>query len=172
LDDASGWTTWAYDLRGRVIGETKSISGAGTYITQYGYDGLDRVISTTYPTGEVVTQTYNSLGAVAGVRQANGQWYAKSLAYNANGSLAKLGLGNDYATTTYAYYGLGGGAPAINSFRLWQVETKQGSTPWLKMQYQYDPVGNVKTITDVTNSGQVLAFTYDMLDRLTTAATK
>ena len=43
--------------RGRVLTETKTITGAGTFATSYGYDAMDRVVTTTYPSGEVVAQT-------------------------------------------------------------------------------------------------------------------
>jgi YD repeat-containing protein len=42
--------------RGRVTSEAKTITGAGTFVTSYGYDAMDRVVTTTYPSGEVVTQ--------------------------------------------------------------------------------------------------------------------
>ena len=40
-----------------------------------------------------------------------------------------------------------------------------------KLAYAYDLAGNVQTLTDTANSGQVQSFGYDWLDRLTTAAT-
>jgi RHS repeat-associated protein len=165
LDDASGWTTWAYDLRGRVISETRSISGAGAFTTQYGYDGLDRVITTTYPTGEVVTQTYNSLGAVENVRSTSAtgpfnQWYVSNLDYHANGSLALMQLGNG-VDTTYTYFPL--------NFRLQRLQIGNAQA----FNYGYDAVGNVLTlttqITQPTTSTEVMAFKYDVLDRLTNA---
>jgi YD repeat-containing protein len=42
---------------------------------------------------------------------------------------------------------------------------------WLTLSYGYDAGGNVKAITDTTNSGQVQTFGYDALDRLITATT-
>jgi len=38
------------------------------------------------------------------------------------------------------------------------------------LSYGYDAGGNVKAITDTTNSGQVQTFGYDALDRLISAS--
>jgi RHS repeat-associated protein len=155
--------TWAYDNRGRMTSESKTITGAGAYATGYGYDGLDRVITTTYPTLEVITQTYNLQGLVENVRsQTQNQWYAKNLDYNANGALALLQWGNNL-NTTYTYDPL--------SFRLKQVQTGVGASVQ-NLQYRYDRVGNVLTITDTASfspTAQYQRFTYDALDRLLTA---
>ena len=156
---------WAYDPRGRVVSETKAISGAGAFTTQYDYDGLDRVISTTYPTGEVVTQTYNAQGALENVRSTNAaqsfnQWYVSNLDYHANGSLALLQLGNGL-DTTYTYFPL--------NFRLQRLQIGGAQA----FSYGYDKVGNVLTLTtQITQpiaSTEVMAFKYDALDRLTNA---
>ena len=37
MTDASGSTSWAYDLRGSVTREDKTITGAGTFTTRYAY---------------------------------------------------------------------------------------------------------------------------------------
>jgi YD repeat-containing protein len=70
-------------------------------------------------------------------------------------------LGNTLSTT-YAYDPL--------SFRLTAIKTGKG-TLLQNLAYAYDPVGNVKAITDTVNSGQVITFTYDALDRLVSAKT-
>jgi YD repeat-containing protein len=48
-----------------------------------------------------------------------------------------------------------------------RLERIQVGSTLLDMRYTYDPVGNVRTITDTSNSGQGITFTYDALDRLT-----
>ena len=40
-------TTWAYDARGRVVSQVKTISGTYGFTTVYGYDGVDRVLTVT-----------------------------------------------------------------------------------------------------------------------------
>jgi RHS repeat-associated protein len=159
MSDPSGSASWTYDLRGRVITDSKFITNAGTFNTSFGYDAMDRVLTTTYPTNEVVTQTYNAQGLLENLRSAsNNQWYASNLDYNANGSIALLKLSPSIGIT-YTYYPL--------NFRLKNIQ----ANALLNLNYAYDPVGNVARITDTTNSSQVISFTYDSLDRLTTAST-
>ncbi len=162
MSDLSGSTNWAYDLRGRMTQESKTINGAGIFATGFGYDALDRVIATTYPTGEVVTQTYNSLGALENVRSLNqagsyNQWYASNLDYNANGALTLLQLGNNLNTSS-TYDPL--------NFRLRTLQT----TGLYNLLYAYDNVGNVTGVTSQFNTPPALTedmqFTYDPLDRL------
>ena len=133
------------------------------YATGYGYDALDRVITTTYPTGEVVTQTYNAQGLLENVRSVNwagtpGQWYVKNLDYNANGS-PTLGQWGNTVNTTYTYFPL--------SFRLQRIAA--GAV--LTLTYGSDAVGNITTITDTATFlmalTQVQNLRYDDLDRLT-----
>jgi len=130
----------AWRIRWRMMQETKVIMGAGTYNTGYGYDAMDRVLTTTYPTGEVVTQTYNNAGQLENVRSTNGaqsynQWYASNLDYNANGALVRLDLGNGLSTV-YTYDPL--------NFRLKTLQT--GTNGALQnLTYRYDNVGNVLT---------------------------
>ena len=159
MTDATGSTSWAYDAHGRVTSESKTINGAGTFTTSYAYDAMDRVVTMTYPSGEVVTQTYNNAAQLTQVRSATHNLaYASGMMYNPMGQLTQMSHGNNL-TTTYTY------AP-LNS-RLARI--KVGS--WLDLSYGYDWVGNVKAITDTTNSGQVQSFNYDALDRLITATT-
>jgi RHS repeat-associated protein len=165
MTDLSGSATWAYDSRGRMTQEAKVINGAGTYTTQYAYDSLDRLTSITYPTGEVVNQTYNNQGLLENVRSLDysQQWYASNLDYDAASRLTTLALGHNL-TTNYAYFPW---TTLNGSGRLQSIQT--GAVQ--NLQYTYDAVGNIKTITDGANSGQVQTFTYDHLDRLTNAQT-
>ena len=150
----------AYDARGRVVTETTVIDSAA-FTTTYTYDALDRVASTTYPDGEVITTTYTlasqphylntSLQATA---------YVTAATYNALGALTALTFGNGL-TTNYDYFADAGEAL---SFRLERVTVGNGL---LDLSYAYDNVGNVTVITDVSGSrNETLAFDYDALDRL------
>ena len=75
---------------------------------------------------------------------------------------------NGQQRTDYEYYTMtqmGG--------RLYEIKTGATSpyTGTQHLQYDYDSVGNVASITDVNNFGQIQSFTYDHLDRLTAAST-
>ncbi|GAB4580386.1 MAG: hypothetical protein Fur0022_31270 [Anaerolineales bacterium] len=49
MTDSSGSTSWAYDIRGRVTQETKTITGSGTFVTQWSYNSADMLHTMTYP---------------------------------------------------------------------------------------------------------------------------
>ena len=152
LDDLSGSTAWGYDVRGRVVTETKTIDGAGAYTTTYGYDAMDRVVEMTYPNGEVVTSTYNPQGLPENLSGWTN--YLISADYNAMGQPTAWSLGNTLETN-FDYN-------SLNS-RLLQIQT--GSL--LELNYVYDPAGNVTTIQDDTRD-ETLSYDYDSLDRLVT----
>jgi YD repeat-containing protein len=170
LADPSGWATWTYDNRGRVTQETRAITLNNTsnvFTTGFGYDAMDRVITTTYPTGEVVTQTYNALGALENMRSASSddpylnQWYVKNLDYNAQGALTLAQLGNNL-TTNYTYY--------TNTFRLQALSVNN----LYQLQYGYDNVGNVTSWAAQYQAplpalSESMQYEYDALDRLTRA---
>ncbi|RXM12884.1 hypothetical protein EO238_28845, partial [Citrobacter sp. AAK_AS5] len=82
--DGSGAMAWKYDARGRLINETRTVDSVN-YSTSCTYDSADRVLTVTYPTGEVVTQGYNGRG----------------LPYSLSGSLA----GNLVTSTFYNQLG-------------------------------------------------------------------
>jgi len=169
MSDASGTAAWVYDSRGRTVAESRTISGT-LYRTDYAYDAADRLRSMTYPasttgTREVVTTTYSSArglpnglsGTLPGV--FSNRSYVSTTAYNALGQLSQQSLGNSLVlTNTYR----------SDNFRLQRIQV---GTSLLDMQYVYDSVGNVSSITDANNSNQVQTFGYDALNRLTSAST-
>jgi len=161
--DANTNTAWTYNARGRVTQESKTISGNQFYTT-YTYDALDRVVTMTYPDGEVVQSTYNAAGQPASLRSTtyNNYPYVNSATYNARGQQLTLGYGNSL-TTAYDYYD-GAGEPF--SMRLQHLTV---SSDRLDMTYQYDTVGNVTRLQDQSAAiSETLTFTYDALDRLLT----
>ncbi len=161
--DANTNTAWTYNARGRVTQESKTISGNQFYTT-YTYDALDRVVTMTYPDGEVVQSTYNAAGQPASLRSTtyNNYPYVNSATYNARGQQLTLGYGNSL-TTAYDYYD-GAGEPF--SMRLQHLTV---SSDRLDLTYQYDAVGNVTRLQDQSAAiSETLTFTYDALDRLLT----
>ncbi len=157
--DATGSSAWRYDARGRVIGNTKTIAGVGTYTTTYAYDSADRVSRMTYPTGETVTQTYSAAGQLNSVTGQDP--YLANAVYDVAGRLAQVALGNAL-NTVYTYY-----PRTEQGARLQSIQT--GALQHL--QYTYDPTGNVSSINDLTSgfptSGETLIYAYDAFDRLT-----
>jgi YD repeat-containing protein len=89
-------TNWVYDPRGRVLSEQKVISGTSTpFVTRYDYDSADRIISMTYPSGEVVTNTFNSaMQPIQMGSQTYGTSYITQTWYNAFGQPRYMYFGN------------------------------------------------------------------------------
>ena len=155
MTDTTGSASWAYDARGRVLTETQAITGAGTFATAYRYDAMDRVITMTYPSGEVVTQTYNAASQLAQVRSAtNGVNHASGMTYNPLGQLTQMTYGNG-TLTQLGYWGTGGnwdgrpGAGVTNFGRLYRLRAQNSTgAPLFDLRYNYDAVGNVTQIKE------------------------
>jgi len=164
MTDGSGSTTWTYDTRGRVTKETKVINGGGTFVTQWGYDAMDRVKWMKYPsgntggTGEQVNYTYAANGALNSAIGTS--TYVQSTTYDAAGRVDLRVLGANTLKQDYIYYP-------------WTTANGQGRLQYLKtgtpsyltslqyMRYTYDAVGNVTNIYDYKAGGtQTQHFTY------------
>lgn len=63
MTDASGSTTYCYDLRGNVIEKRQSTPPANL-VTSFGYNLADRPMSITYPSGAVLTYTRDADGRI------------------------------------------------------------------------------------------------------------
>jgi RHS repeat-associated protein len=155
VDDASGTTTFYYDITGRVT-KTDKVVDSITYTTQSAYDGLGRVTSLTYPNSSTVTQTYN--GPQLQSVQEGTTTYASYSGFNALGQPSTLTLGNG-VVTDYTY--------DAQNFRLKTLKTEKGTTVLQDLGYTFDSGGNVTTLTDTVHGTQT--FNYDDLDRLTSA---
>jgi RHS repeat-associated protein len=136
----------------------------------YAYDLVGHMISQTYPTGRVVTQTFDSAGRLAhisGQSSGTSKTYANAFAYSAHGAVERLRLGNGrYEHTSFSSrlqpteIGLGTSAPNSNLLRL---------------QYNYGTTNNngnvlAQTITAPGLSQLTQTYAYDPLNRLQIAA--
>ena len=155
VHDAAGTTIFYYDNRGRTTRTDRVVAGV-TYTTQTSYDGVGRVTAMTYPDHSIVTQTYN--GPQLKDVKEGGVTYASYGGFNALGQPSTLTHANE-VTTSYTY--------DPQNYRLATLTTVKGATVLQDLGYHYDPVGNVKDLTDPTHGNQT--FGYDALDRLTQA---
>jgi RHS repeat-associated protein len=167
----------SYNNVGLLASETATIVGAPqSYTTQYGYDAYQRLISTTYPDGEVVSQGYNSMGLAAnlsgnqagvlvdGTAASGGA--SNGVSYDEAGRLrlARLTVGGLWRSLVYAPWAQqnssGGQLTGI-----W-VGTQPNWANVLSLDYSYDSFGNVKTLWE---NGVGQSFVYDGQNRLTSA---
>ena len=165
MTDPSGSTQWVYDARGRVVREEKTILRR-TFITEWAYNSADQLIQMIYPTGERVGYTYLPQGNIESV----GEYQSGIMTDQHNRLEAAFFNANDYfvAHSLFSYddWLTGGG----NLIRM-SIWGNAGQSNALDLEYGYDLVGNITKITDHLNQGQEQSFSYDALNRLTTALT-
>jgi YD repeat-containing protein len=175
MDYGTGsYTTWSYDTRGRVEYETQVINGGGNFLTQWSYNLADLPVWMRYPAnnsgeqGEMVYYTFNTqmlLDRVYGT-----DTYVDDTQYDAAGRVTLRELGTNYTLgQTYTYFPWtqqGGRLHSLQSGIVLDTDSLQS------LSYVYDEVGNVLSITDYNAGGtQTQTFTYDDLDRLSSAVT-
>jgi YD repeat-containing protein len=176
MSDASGSASWTYDARGRMTQESKTVTGAGTFVTQWHYNSAGDVTWMKYPggnasqVGEQVSFSYLPQDLASSVAGTN--TYLKSATYDAAGRPTLLGLGlsgsSPLLQTSYTYYAWtsqGGRLQFLKS------GTPGSPTSLQSFEYNYDAVGNLNWIKDYNAGGtQTHSFGYDAADRLTSAA--
>jgi YD repeat-containing protein len=154
-----GIDSYQYDQRMRKIQENRSMDDQ-TWVTKWSYDSRDRIISQTYPDGEVVQYTYTAQDKLAGIQRA-AQSLLSNVAYNAAGQMTQKSYGNGW-NTAFSY------DPA--NLRLSKILTTQGAVKLQDLSYTYDNSGNVTTLKHAhTVTARTETFTYDDLYRLINA---
>ncbi len=158
------YTSWTYDNRGRVLSEAKQIPGGGQFVTSFTYNLADLPATMTYPDGEIVNFAYNSNMLPTSVIGTD--TYAQTIAYDSAMRMIQLIRGANKLNTAYTY-----NAWNVDGGRLLTLSTTRPSdgATLQNYTYDYDPVGNISTITDSQAGPQTQTFTYDELDRLTNA---
>jgi RHS repeat-associated protein len=176
LADQAGTASYTYDVLGRMATETRSIAGI-TKSTGYTYN-LDGSIKTlTYPSGRVVTYTPDSAGRLISAVDGNGTNYVSSASYNPDGSLKNLINGSTPALSQNFQY-----TPRLQLCRITALTSGSLPTSCTDTQnvgnimdrgYNFNfgagDNGNVISITNYRDANRSQAFTYDSLNRLTSA---
>jgi RHS repeat-associated protein len=164
MSDGSGQTAWSYDKMGRIVAEERTISSV-TKTISYGYNLDGSRASITYPSGRVVSYTYgNDARPVSAVDSANSINYAKSATYAPPGGLASIVGGQS---------GSFNGVATSNSYnnRLFPTAISASSSNGtaLSLSYTYFANGNVNVETNGRDNGRSATYTYDSLNRVSTA---
>ena len=159
MSDPTGSTSYTYERRGLLAGETRTIQSY-VYTLSYGYDNNGNRNSITYPDGNVINYTFDY--ADRPFSASSGSTTLVSAAtYQPFGPLASLSLGNG-ATQTLSY----------EPTRYLPAENKLVNSSGVNIAdyaYAEDNIGNITQIHDAVNSGYNRDFSFDDLDRLTTA---
>ena len=181
MQDGSGWTAWSYDARGRITQESKTITGSGTFVTQWGYNSADQVTWMKYPAnntggiGEQVSYTYLSQMALKNMfSDTNSYYYLQLAKYDAAGGTVWSGLGAANLGANPVLVSKATFNPwAVQGGRLQRLTTGlfADDTSLQDLSYTYDNAGNILTIADAKVAGgtQTQIFTYNSLNRLASA---
>ena len=180
VDDSSGHELMSYDdvgeisRRVRTVVEKPSRGGGelGTYTTELTYDTFGRLVTLTYPDGEVLSYAYDSGGrlrAAAGLKNGVAYTYASRMEYDKFDALVYTQAGNG-VETAYTFDPL--------SRHLTRLRSGKGSLAFQDVAYTYDAIGNVLSLSNNVpmpppseyGGPSSQAFVYDDLSRLTAAA--
>jgi RHS repeat-associated protein len=175
--NTTGEQVFSYDNLGRVILNnqcTPSNCGSGSYSVAAGYDLANNLTSLTYPSGRLITYSYNAGNLLNQVQftQWNGSapsggafnyWSASDTNFYANGVPKSWSLGNGVTEST-----------VLNKRLQLQEETVGNPAIYNFADHVYNygtqDNGNITSITDQLNSSRTQTFSYDSLNRLTSAS--
>lgn len=151
--------SYKYSHLGLINQKTSAVSNITKSVT-YVYDKAGNLTSMTYPSGRVVNYTLDSAGRVQAVKtKVNSSSAEQTVISAANylpfGPVKNYTYGNGLThTLTYD-----------NDYRLTDIVL--GGL--MVRNYSYDAADNITKITDSVSANKTQNFTYDNLDRLTSA---
>lgn len=163
--DESGTIAYTYNARGDILTDTRVINGK-SYTTAYSYSLADTVSGITYPSGDTVTYSLDSMGrpisaTLKAAASSTTTTLVSNITYDPFGSLTGLTYGNGL-TSTYSY---------DQDYRLTGIVTS-GTSKVQNLSLAYDAASNITSITDALDSTRNQTFTYDADYRLTKAVGK
>lgn len=173
--DGSGATSWAHDAVGRIITEKRIILGSSaiTQTISYSYNLDGSIAAVTYPSGKAVTYTVsNAQRPTAAKDVTNNIQFATAASYVPPGGLSGVITGQISS-------GFGGitESRTFNS-SLEYTSSKATSTTGTAMDLTLNHAlsgGDNGTLTGITNNadnGRTQSFTYDPLNRISSASTQ
>lgn len=164
--------TFTYDNLGRITSVSQVIDQV-TYLTQYTYNLLGQLATTTYPSGHVVTHNYDNVGRTASVL-FGGNTYLSGLSYNAAGETLGFTMGNQVqGAFTYndhlqlaslRYFKPGAAQDILNLGYDYTSATQANNNGQIQAMHYFTQPG----VEDTTKSE---SFTYDAWLRLKSAQT-
>ncbi len=155
--DQSGETTFSYDPWGNTTEVRWTPTGlSNQLVTSYQYDAGDRVIGIGYPDGRNVTITRDVVGRLTGITTLVDD-QATDLISNRTYRADGLNLEHIY----------GNGIIESKGYDLRGQLVDQTTLDTINRTYDYDPNGNLESLTDIDGVRQ---YSYDALDRLADAS--
>jgi RHS repeat-associated protein len=182
MTDAAGSESWSYDDMGRVLTDqrtTNNVTKSASYVYAPYLDGS--LNSTTYPSGQIITYAYDSAGRPTSAADTpNNITYASNAGYGPSGALASLQNGGSLYST-YLYN------TRLQPCWLYVTTVSTGAPTGCTqsgvanagiLDYQYDFAlgtsdnGDLMSITNRRDNTRSQSFTYDSLNRVSTAQTQ
>ena len=99
ITEPSGTTSYAYDQKGRLVQEARTIAGT-SYTTRYNYDGFGRLSGVAYPSGRTLTYSFDAGGRVKQIDTGylgSSQAVVSNIVYQPFGSVKSWTFGNAQA---------------------------------------------------------------------------
>jgi len=173
VQDSTGSTKWAYDMKSRTVSEIKEITigdvGTQVFTRQFAYTPADLLDTQTLPSGLVIDYIYDDLGQLTGIIY-DGEYIGEA-SYTAFGGIEQRLLGSQEVISDFYY---------DNRNRLTALDYSMPGNPGFSFERTilYDKMDNVRKIqydVDDSNPGTWLGwmgneiFQYDNLYRLYTA---
>ena len=153
----SATNTFGYNSRNLLTSQTLSV-GSYAWGIGYNYDGYGHVSAVGYPayngSSEGVAYSPDALGRPTQVSS-----YASGITYFPNDQVAGFNYGNGAS-----YVAQQNTRQLLSNFSY-----GAGSTLNLSEDFAYDNNGNITNVTDLVNGQRTKAFTYDALNRLSSA---
>ncbi|MBI1790799.1 MAG: hypothetical protein HYR60_24995, partial [Acidobacteria bacterium] len=152
MSDASGITTYTYDLRDRLLNKS---TPQGTLTYTYDLQGNLTSIRSSNAGGTSVDYAYDALNRLSRVTDNRLAPGVTTYTYDAVGNLAGYAYPNG-AQSTYTYNNLN---------RLTNLATARSATPLATYAYTLGAAGNRTAVSEL--SGRQVNYVYDSLYRLT-----
>ncbi|HET6933105.1 MAG TPA: RHS repeat-associated core domain-containing protein [Candidatus Acidoferrum sp.] len=174
--DAGGSSAWSHDLMGRILFDQRTNSGV-TKTTAYTYNLNGSLATLTYPSGRVITYSYNAAARpTSAVDVANSINFATSATYAPQGALASLQNGSSLVSTMYFNNRLQPCRISVKSSGTAPAScTDSTISNVLDLNYNFNlgasDNGNVIGITNNRDTTRSQTFGYDALNRLNLAET-
>jgi RHS repeat-associated protein len=148
ITEGSNSQTFTYNNLGRIISANQIIDSV-SYPLQYSYNLLGQLATITYPSGRVVTETYNNIGQPASIASGS-TTYLSGTSFNAAGETLGFAMGNGVQGTFLYNDHL-----QIAKLRYF----KTGSPDILNLGYDYT------SAAQSNNNGQIQAIHYYTQDQ-------
>jgi RHS repeat-associated protein len=162
----------SYDALGRVkktVQCNPGVTACQTFTANY--DQLGDLTSLIYPANNLtVTYGYDTAARLTSASDSNGVTYATSPTYFASGAMKEFASPNFNNNKFHTELN-----NRLQPIEIW-AGPAQGATALFDKQYQYNAPstsqmnnGNIYTVTNVKDSSRTQIFTYDILNRLSSA---